>query len=233
MVIITVNIINDSLQRIKITIDDKETIYALKQKIVATGFQSHRIRYHLDFAGEILSDENRLIDYEISDGDTLTLNILYNGGEVGSCAKGFTDPTKVGPIKYATTIDGPDYLIVNKGINFFGNCVNKKCIAYNKEVSSPFGFGTFDLMKDLNPDNEKCPKCPSCEIPLLNLETCGFMLCKYKYVGKKIENDKIVPVNYEKTISEPHHLDYFDAGKKGENKSLWIDLKISAYQIKK
>jgi hypothetical protein len=57
------------------------------------------------------------------------------------------------------------------------------------------------------------------------------MLCKYKYDGKKIENDKVVPVHYEKTISEPHKLDYFDAGKKGENKSLWIELKISAYSL--
>ncbi len=85
-------------------------------------------------------------------------------------------------------------------------------------------------MKDLT-DKEKCPKCPSCEIPIHKLETCGFMLCKYKYDGKKIENDKVVPVHYEKTISEPHKLDYFDAGKKGENKSLWIELKISAYSL--
>ena len=86
-------------------------------------------------------------------------------------------------------------------------------------------------MKDLDPNSEKCPKCPACEIPILKLETCGFMMCRYKYNGKKIENDKIVPVNYEKTISVPLNLDYFDAGKSGENKSLWIDLKISAYSL--
>ena len=45
---------------------------------------------------------------------------------------------------------------------------------------------------------------------------------------KKIGNDKFVSVNYEKTISEPYKLDFFDAGKKGENKNLWMELKISA-----
>ena len=57
------------------------------------------------------------------------------------------------------------------------------------------------------------------------------MLCRYKYNRKKIENEKIVPVDYEKTISDPHKVDYFDAGKNGENKSLWIDLKITAYPL--
>lgn len=223
MVIITVYIINLFGEQKNIEIDDNETISALKKKL---GKDSQ-----LKFEGTVLINDKRLKDYGIKDGDKIVSNERSRGGEVGSFAKGFTDPTKVGPVRYATTTDGPDYLIVGKGINFFGNCVNKKCIAYNKEVSSPFGFGTFDLMKDLTPDNEKCPKCPSCEIPLLNLETCGFMLCKYKYDGKKIENDKVVPVHYEKTISEPHKLDYFDAGKKGENKSLWIELKISAYSL--
>ena len=90
--------------------------------------------------------------------------------------KVFTDPTKIGPVRFSTTTEGPDNLIVKKGINFFGKCVNKKCIAFNKEVSSPFGFGTFDLIKDLDANNENCPKCPSCEIPILKLETCGFIL---------------------------------------------------------
>lgn len=57
------------------------------------------------------------------------------------------------------------------------------------------------------------------------------MLCRYIYNGIKFENDQPVSVNYEKTISEPHKLDYFDAGKKGENKSVWIKLKITAYPL--
>ena len=150
---------------------------------------------------------------------------------MGSSIKGFTDPKKVGPIRYSIITDGPDYLTVKEGINLFGNCKNRNCIAYNKEVCFPFGFGTFDLIKDLIPENEKCPKCPSCELPLLKLETCGFMKCRFKYVGIKVENGKNVDVNYENSIYEPDKLDYFDAGKDWENKSLWIELKISAYHL--
>lgn len=224
MVIITVKIIDGRGEEKRIRIDTNKTIRDLKQKYGDT-------EINLKFNGEILKDDKTIEYYEIEEDDCIMSNKRAVGGEVGSAAKGFTDPTKIGPIRYATTTEGPDYLTVKKGINFFGNCVNKKCIAYNKEVSSPFGFGTFDLIKDLDPNNEKCPKCPSCEIPLLKLETCGFMLCSYKYIGKKIENDRVVPVNYENKISEPHKLDYFDAGKDGENKSLWIDLKISAYSL--
>ena len=75
------------------------------------------------------------------------------------------------------------------------------------------------------------PKSPSCELPLLKLETYGFMKCRFKYIGIKVENGKNVDVNYENSISEPDKLDYFDAGKNWENKNLWIELKISAYSL--
>ena len=224
MVIITVIIKKLRNSENEIEIDTNNTIIDLKKKY---GNPSIVLKYD----GVILENEAKIKDYEIEEGDTIIATDKVIGGEIGSIAKGFTDPTKVGPVRYATTSEGPDYLKVKEGINFFGNCINKNCIAHNKEVSSPFGFGIFDLKKDLDPNNDKCPKCPSCEIPLLKLETCGFMMCRYKYNGKKIENDKLVPMNYEKTISEPGKVDYFDAGKSGENKSLWIDLKISAYSL--
>ena len=224
MVIITALIIHLDGSNKKIEVDTNDTILSLKKKYGSSSVQ-------LKFDGMALKNERKIKDYNIENGDTILANFLNKGGEVGSTAKGFTDPTKVGPIRYTTTTEGPDYLIVKDGINLFGNCVNKNCIAYNKEVSSPFGFGTFDLIKDLDQKNEKCPKCPACEIPLLKLETCGFQMCRYKYIGKKFENGKIVPVNYENTISDTDDLDYFDAGKSGENKSLWVELKISAYSL--
>ena len=226
MVIITVNLVYVDGSQKKIKVDTNDTILDLKKKY---GYSLERVR--LGCNGRNLMDDRKIKDYNIKQGSIIYVLERLIGGEVGSTAKGFTDPTKVGPIRYATTTEGPDYLTVEKGINFFGNCINKNCIAHNKEVCSPFGFGTFDLMKDLDSKNEKCPKCPACEIPLLKLETCGFMMCKFKYNGQKIENGKIVPVNYENSISVPHKLDYFSAGKNGENKSVWIDLKISAYSL--
>jgi len=211
--------------KIKITIDTKETIKDLKIKY-------RNPKCILLFKNRMMYDYKRIEDYGIKNGDIIFDSYQQPiGGEVGSLLKGFTDPKKIGPIRYSTITDGPDYLIVKDGINLFGNCKNKNCIAYNKEVCSIFGFGTFDLIEDLDEDSENCPKCPSCESSLLKLETCGFMKCRFKYVGIKVENGKNVDVNYENSISDPDKLDYFDAGKDWGNKSLWIELKISAYSL--
>ena len=167
--------------------------------------------------------------YEIEEGNVIFGDKIPIGGEVGAIAKGLADPTKKGPVRFPITTEGPDYLSVGNGINLFGPCKNKKCIAYNKEVCSIFGFGAFDFAKDLKPDSDKCPKCPVCECSLVKLETCGFKNCNYSYVGNKIDNNnKIIPVNYSNRISELNKLDYFQIGKSGEYKSIWIKLEITA-----
>ena len=219
---ITIKIMEPKGRAKKIKIDKKNTIKDLKLKIGIPDV-------HLVYYGQILSDSLRTEDYGIKNGETINYIGIFTAGEVGSLMKGFTNPKKIGPIRYSTIKDGPNYLIPENGINLFGNCKNKNCIAYKKEVCSPFGFGTFDLINDLDQDNEKCPKCPACESSLLNLETCGFMNCRFKYVGIKVENGKNVDVNYENSIFEPNELDYFDAGKDWGNKDMWIELKISAY----
>ena len=71
----------------------------------------------------------------------------------------------------------------------------------------------------------------ACEFLLLEVETCGFMKCKYHYIGKKFENDKIKKLDYSNIISEDHIIDYFEAGRNGENKSLFVELKITASNL--
>ena len=221
MVNITIRILDRRGNEKYITIDTKNTIQDLKIK-----YGNPNARF--TFKGKFLINDKKIEDYHIYNGNTIWSVIESIGGEVGSLKKGFTDPKKVGPIRYSTLADGPHFLIVKEGINLFGICKNKNCIAFKKEVCSPFGFGTFDLINDLEQDNEKCPKCPACEHSLLKLETCGFMNCKFKYVGIKVENGKYVDVNYENSIYEPDKLDYFDGGKDWGNKDMWIQLKISA-----
>ena len=184
---------------------------------------------HLFYRGKVLKIDKTIGDYKINDKSCLLIRFIEPaiGGEVGAQAKGLADPTKKGPVKYSTINDGPNYLMVDEGINLFGICKNEKCIAYHKEVCSIFGFGTFNLIKDLDEISEKCPKCPSCENPLLKLETCGFKRCKYNYNGYKIEDKKPVYVNYSNSISENDKLDYFAVSIE-ENKSLWVNLKITA-----
>ena len=206
---------------VSLQVNSKDTIHEVKRKL-------GQYNCILKFDGEILKNDKTIEYYNIEDGDTIVFNNQHQGGEVGSQAKELADPTKKGPVKYSTISDGPFYLNVDDGLNLFGPCNNKKCIAYNKEVCSTFGFGTFDLIKDLG-DNEKCPRCPACEFPLLKLETCGFKKCKYNYIGTKIENKtKLIPVNYFNSISEDDKLDYFQTESNEKNKIMWIELKISA-----
>ena len=213
---------------IDVNVNDK--ISDVKEKY---GFVGKQFIYD----AEVLEDDMTIGDYGIKEEAKIVVKVVGpdRGGEVGAMAKGLADPTKKGPTRFSTTTEGPDYLSVGNGINLFGICRNKNkdingtCIAYNKEVCSNFGFGTFNLIKDLEPDNEKCPKCPKCEFPLLKLETGGFMNCNYSYIGTKIDNNnKIMPVNYSNWISEPNKLDYFQIGKNGEYKNIWIKLEITA-----
>ena len=77
----------------------------------------------------------------------------------------------------------------------------------------------------------KIPSCPSCENPLRKLDTCGFMNCEYSYVGKKYENGKIEDVEYKNKTKNKDLIDYFNPGKNGENKSMWLELKITAKDL--
>ena len=122
---------------------------------------------------------------------------------------------------------------IKKGINLFGRCPNPKCEAYKKEVCHNFGFGTFDLIKDLQSNNNKCPKCPSCKFLLYEVENCGFMKCKYHYIGKQlIENKTIVKIDKNNTINDENKLEYIYNAKNGENNNfIWIELKISANEL--
>ena len=133
MVIITIYILPKNGKENEIKIDTNDKIKDLK---IRSGFPNS---FFL-FKGEILEDDKTIKDYGIEDDDIILLNNGTRGGEVGSSIKGFTDPKKIGPIRYSTVTDGPDYLIVKDGINLFGYCKNKNCIAYKKEVCSPFGL---------------------------------------------------------------------------------------------
>ena len=223
-------IIDSSGNRIFIEVKGNDTIRELHKKYSKKIGNYQEKNYH--FNGEILEFDETIDSYDICENSFIYVLGVFKGGETGSSAKSFVDPTIKGPTRVKTTYEGPFYLTVTYGINLFGHCYNPKCDAHKLEVCHRFGYGTFDLIKDFNPESPNCPKCPACETPLLKLDTCGFMQCKYHYIGKKVENDKIEKVNYEKTISKgDDEIDYFSAGKDDENKSLWIELKITASKI--
>ena len=86
----------------------------------------------------------------------------------------------------------PDYLIACDGLNLFGNCLNKGCVVYNKEVAHQLGFGTYDVIVDRG--TEKKPVCPKCKVTFIPI-TARIKNCRYEFIGQKIENDKVQHVD--------------------------------------
>ena len=212
---------------------DLNTKISMLEKILEIKYGINMYRYIMVFNAKRTDKNLTLAQHGMTQNSVIFLvNNDVKGGEVGSCAKSIADPTKKAPVEWPTTEDGPFYLTVKNGINIFWFCQNQDCQAYKKEVCSPFGYGTFDLIEDLNSKSKKCPKCPACEYLLLEVESCGFMNCEYHYVGKKYENKKLVDVDFRKKIKGGYKaIDYIDPGKKGKNKSTWVELRIIAKKL--
>ena len=141
----------------------------------------------------------------------------------GFCAK-FTDVSKMKTINLPCSYDAPSYRKAGKGINIFGICYCKNCIAYKKEVIVPISSNKFDFIKEK--DEIFCPKCES----IIVTKTVGFYMCKYKIYGRKYENGSIMP--FENSIDESkdvNTLKYFDPDKNGESMFVELTFEILSY----
>ena len=166
-----------------------------------------------------------MADYHIGNEFFLHLKLRSRGGEFYQTPRAFIDPEKVSPKQIKVKKQGPFYRALKNGINIFGVCDIKNCLAKGKQVIYNFGYGTFDLLHE---KEDKIPVCPACENPLRKIDTCGFMNCEYNFIGKKYENGRIEDVEYKYQTQDKDIIDYFNPGKNGENKSMWLELKITA-----
>lgn len=131
-----------------------------------------------------------------------------------------TEPTKISLNEKKICNAPPLYKTVGNGMNFFGICKATRCKAYNKEVVYMFGYGTFNLINDRI--NIVCPVCRK----IFVINRCGFLDCKYSYVGKKVENDKVKIVEYSNKNIKKDIFDFFEI-----RNNLCIELKITVDRL--
>jgi len=117
----------------------------------------------------------------------------------------FSDVSKNKTKELTFSKKAPSYRKVTKGINIFGICKFKKCIAYQKEVVVRIKKKKFDLIEERN--DLFCPECEALIVP----KTVGFYLCKFKIYGKKLENGQEQEFSNESDeASNKGTLKYFD-----------------------
>ena len=113
----------------------------------------------------------------------------------------------------------PLWRVANPGLCLEGVCRNEKCSANGKHVIINKGYCEFDLIEDRH--NCYCPICQKQVIPT----TCGFNNCRWKWVGRKIDQQTQRPVTIRadwKVADDAYH--YFDETKSGT--ANWLRLKI-------
>ena len=111
------------------------------------------------------------------------------------------------------------------GINIFGKCNGKDCIARKKNVIVPLGrTSQFDLINE----KEKllCPKCESFIIP----KTVGFYCCEYKVSGIKLE-DSIHPKPFEFNgiADSKNSIKYFYPVKNGNTFLAKLEIEVTKF----
>ena len=114
--------------------------------------------------------------------------------------------------------------IPDKGINIYGFCVNYGCIAYNQEVVVHINENYFDLLSEKH--DLKCPICKNIIIP----NTVGFLQCKYKIKGKKLE-EHLEDFNFIEIADKPGKIEYYNwkENKNGKTKMVQLCIEIIQY----
>ena len=146
----------------------------------------------------------------------------------------FIDPSNSNIKQLSLSKEAPKWRVISEGLNIFGICENPKCEANKKQVifralkgnrHLPEKGMIFDMLE--NVENIKCPICNE----ILEPETCGFFECEYQFIGKKIEDRKVVKYDSKTRETKGNKMDYLE--QKGEKKVKWTELKIYVLPIQK
>ena len=202
-------------------VEKNETVQSIKEKIIETSNQNIPMsKINLTFNGTVLQDHKKIGAYNISNGAVLnaaTLGDILGGG--GGMVLDFCDVSKQNTEYVKFSKKAKSYRQVEKGLNIFGKCKNKNCVAFNKTVIYPTGIdiGEFDIIKESH--NCHCPECGS----IIDPKTCGFYECSYWFTGLKWENEEGVKVDTKvMETTNKNGCDYFPI--KSNGIATWIKL---------
>ena len=181
------------------------------------GFQHQSLRFFFD--SRLWDDDLMVHDYDMEDGDVVEVFQQQCGGGCSSIE--FADISKTSALKRKTwSKSAPPWRIARRGLCIEGKCTTKSCQAYGQNVIVNVGFGHWELEK----------YCQSCTCPIccgpVDVATCAFNNCKWKWVGKKVVSPSSPPVVVRgewKEADDAYHL--FEEKESGKAK--WLLLKIT------
>ena len=159
---------------------------------------------------------------QINNGDKLEVKYEDKilGGELGGLE--FVNVDELTKGKDLKDSDhGKEWRKIDIGLNLFGNCINKKCKANNKEVIYKVGINKkFDVFKD-----KKKIICPICSKNFLP-KTMGFWKCEYQIKGEKLNEGDYEDIDINGKETREKYFEYFDPYKSGT--TTWTSLEIFA-----
>ena len=173
------------------------------------------------------------------DDVSYSINFIPLGNVIGAGGDSygglmFIDPSNSNIKQLSLSKEAPKWRVISEGLNIFGKCENPDCEAFNKEVifralkdkkSLPENGMIFNMLE--NVENIRCPICNE----IIEPETCGFFKCEYQFIGKKIENRKVMNYDSKTRETKGNKMDYLE--QKGKKKVKWTELKIYVLPIQK
>ena len=99
----------------------------------------------------------------------------------------------------------PDWRTESRGLSTEGQCTNKKCVAFTKNVIMSHGYGEFDLV--MQSHECVCPMCKEHVVPI----TCAFKNCSFTWAGIKVATKRGDPpskieMGETKTVGDNYFL---------------------------
>jgi len=162
---------------------------------------------------------------DINDGDIIDAKYetkLIGAGGLGDSFE-FVNIDQLTKPKYLFFSEyAPKWRKVSVGLNLFGNCINKKCKAYDEEVIFVVGINKkFDM--NCEKKNIRCPICSKNFMP----NTMGFWKCEYQIKGEKLEEGEYKHIDISGRETKGDNFEYFDPYKSGDRDiAYWSSLKI-------